>query len=353
MRYMKFSKEDVQNWYNDYTNGMSQKQIANKYNIAPESIKKYFKIFNIDVDWNSYHIKLTKKELEKYKQARQLYINGMSMKLARETVGIPFSKAQGFKNYLSRTGLKIKSLSEVASFVQNHNFFSNIDSELKAYLLGFFAADGHIEKRKDYDSYTLRISASIKDAHILMLFNNVITNGKSAISINKHNMASIAITSKQIGEDLLSLGFDNNKTKSWKNLPNISENLFRHFIRGYFDGDGSIMLDTRKTGKRLSGFNRKLTFVCYSKDILEQISKKSDISFNYRINQGGSTMVKNRNATFENSWIAEVWKLEDLRKFYEYLYKDSKYFYLRKKQKFDLAILDDKNCYATLQGNLH
>lgn len=353
MRYMKFSKQQVDQWYNDYSEGLSQKQIANKYNIAPESIKKYFKLYNINVDWNAYHIMLSKEDLDKYREARQLYIDGMSMKAAREKVGIPFSKAQGFKNYLSRTGLKIKSLSEVASFVEDHNFFNVIDSEIKAYLLGFFAADGHIEKRSDYDSYTLRVGVSMQDVHILMLFNKLITNGKSAIAVNKHNIATIAITSKQIGEDLLKLGFDSNKTKSWQNIPSLPDNLYPHFIRGYFDGDGSVSLNTRKHINRIAGFNRKATFTCYHKNILEQLSKIMDIEFNYKIHQGGETTVKEHVTVFESCWIAEIWDFEKLRKLHEYLYKDATYFYLRKKQKFDLAILDDKNCYATLQGNLH
>ena len=353
MRYMKFSKEQVEQWYNDYQAGMSQKCIAAKFRIAPGSIKKYFKLYNINIDWNSYHIKLSKDELEKFNKARQLYIEGHSMQSARNITGIPSSKAQGFKNYLSRTGVRIKNMSEVASFVKDHNIFSNIDTELKAYLLGFFAADGHIEKRKDYDSYTLRVGVAIKDVHILMLYNNAITNNKSAINVNKHNIASIAITSKQIGEDLLKLGFDCNKTKSWKKLPKLPEEMYKHFIRGYFDGDGSIMLDSRKAGKRISGFNRKAALVCYSKSILEEISKITNIPFNYRINQGGATKVRNFETIFENSWVAEIWKLEDLRKFHKYLYEDSKYYFFRKKYKFDLAILNDKDCYATLQGNLH
>jgi intein-encoded DNA endonuclease-like protein len=349
---MKFSKEQVDQWYNDYLEGLSQKQIANKYKIAPESIKKYFILYNINVDWNSYHVKLSQEELDNYGKARQLYIDGMSMKAAREKVGIPFSKAQGFKNYLSRTGLKIKSISEVASFVEDHNFFSTIDSEIKAYLLGFFAADGHIEKRSDYDSYTLRVGVSMQDVHIIMLFNSFITNNKSAINVNKHNYASVAITSKQIGEDLLKLGFDSNKTKTWKNIPKLPNELYRHFIRGFFDGDGSVSLNTRKSGNRISGFNRRATFTCYNKDILEQISKLTNIEFNYRLHKGGKTTVRGSDTIFENCWVAEIWDFEKLRKLHEYLYKDVNYFYLRKKQKFDLAILEDKDCYATLQGNL-
>lgn len=353
MRYMKFSKEQVNQWYSEYKDGMSQKAIASKHNIAPESIKKYFKIYNIDVDWNSYHVKLSKKDLELYNKARQLYIDGYSMKAARNAVGIPVSVAQGFKNYLARTGLKIKSLSEVASFVEDHNFFSNIDTEVKAYLLGFFAADGHIEKRADYDSYTLRVGVNMKDVHILMLYNNFITNNRSAVSINKHNIASIAITSKKIGEDLLNLGFDSNKTKSWTKIPKLPNDMYRHFIRGYFDGDGSVMLDPRRIGKRLAGFNRKATIVCYNKSILEEISKLSGVDFNYRKSEAKTLLVKGRKADFQGAWLAEIWDFEKLRKFHKYLYDDSNYYYLRKKHKFDLAILSDGECYATLQGNLH
>jgi intein-encoded DNA endonuclease-like protein len=186
-----------------------------------------------------------------------------------------------------------------------------------------------------------------------MLYNYHLTNHKTAIRINDKNIASISITSKQIGKDLLKLGFDSNKTKTWKQIPKLPNELYRHFVRGYFDGDGSISLNTRKANNRLSGFNRRASFTCYNKNILEQISEIVDIEFIYRKHEGGTTVIKGRETSFENCWLAEICSFENLKKLHNYLYKDAKYFYLRKKQKFDLAILNDKDCYATLQGNLY
>jgi len=352
MRYQKFSEKDVSAWHNAWENGMSQKQIAKEYKVAPETIKKYFELYDISVDWNAYHVRLTKEELDQYKKAKKYYLEGDSMLSAREKAGVPASKALGFRNYLKQCGVKIKSLSEVASFVEDHYFFNNIDCELKAYLLGFFAADGHIEKRKDYDSYTLRVGVQINDCHILKLFNKAITNGRSAISVTKKGHTSIAITSKQIGEDLLELGFDSNKTCTWKKLPLLQEDMYPHFIRGFFDGDGSIMLTSRRSGNRLAGFNRKFALVCFNKSILREIEGKIQVPFNYRTIGNKTSMIQGKLAQFKTSWLAESFNLDDLNSIYRYLYSDATYYFLRKKYKFDLAIMNDKECYASLQGNL-
>ena len=52
-----------------------------------------------------------------------------------------------------------------------HNFFSNIETELQAYLLGFYAADGSIdEKRK-----TFRIHLQQKDSELVYLYKDIIS----------------------------------------------------------------------------------------------------------------------------------------------------------------------------------
>ena len=130
-----------------------------------------------------------------------------------------------------------------------HKFFSSINTELQAYLLGFFAADGNInEKRK-----TLRIHLQKQDSDIVYLFKDCIspdartftvdehkTIGRNGKEIIAHESFGVDISSIEICKDLVALGFGYNKTYTELHIPNIPKHLIKHFIRGYFDGDGCI-----------------------------------------------------------------------------------------------------------------
>lgn len=130
------------------------------------------------------------------------------------------------------------------------DFFSSIDTELQAYLLGFYASDGSInEKRK-----TFRIHLQEQDSDIVYLFKDMICPDartfelKDRICVNPRNgkeykgcnSFGVDINSSKICNDLVNLGFGYNKTYSENSLPPIKKDLIRHFIRGYFDGDGTI-----------------------------------------------------------------------------------------------------------------
>lgn len=130
-----------------------------------------------------------------------------------------------------------------------HTFFTNIQTELQAYLLGFYAADGSIdEKRK-----TLRIHLQKQDSELVYLYKDVIspdartylvkehqTKGRNGKIITAHESFGVDITSSELCSSLVDLGVGYNKSKCELNIPDIPYNLIRHFIRGYFDGDGCI-----------------------------------------------------------------------------------------------------------------
>ena len=130
-----------------------------------------------------------------------------------------------------------------------HTFFENINTELQAYLLGFYAADGSIdEKRK-----TFRIHLQKGDSELVYLYKDIIspdartytvaehiTTGRNGMKITAHESFGVDITSAQICNSLVNLGIGYNKSHSELHIPNISEELISHFIRGYFDGDGCI-----------------------------------------------------------------------------------------------------------------
>ena len=117
----------------------------------------------------------------------------------------------------------------------NENYFENIDTEDKAYFLGLLMADGYISTSERFVAVALKES----DVEILNKFKESI---KSEAPLgNKKNCTQKILTlcSKKLVNDLKNLGMTRNKTFTLK-FPNIQKEYIRHFIRGYFDGDGYI-----------------------------------------------------------------------------------------------------------------
>ena len=126
-------------------------------------------------------------------------------------------------------------------YTENEDFFHIINSEEKAYYLGFICADGSIKNNK------LSITLNTKDIDILLNLKNLLKTTapvSQRIYSDKRNgtiihTTNIQIYSKKIVDDLSTLGVNKNKSNMLR-LPKINDELIRHFLRGLFDGDGHI-----------------------------------------------------------------------------------------------------------------
>lgn len=127
----------------------------------------------------------------------------------------------------------------------NENYFEIIDTKEKAFWLGFIAADACVRKRKFGYEFILKLKMTdcsiletlIKDLnseHKIRFGNYLNTNYDKY-----HRCCVLEISRKKLCEDLEKYGFGRNKSKLMK-LPKLSDNLMRHFIRGYFCGNGSV-----------------------------------------------------------------------------------------------------------------
>lgn len=140
-------------------------------------------------------------------------------------------------NHLKRWGVEIRKRRANALYKTDINYFNKIDTEEKAYWIGLLLADGHLSKdgtlmlcMKDLDVIE-KFKASLKSEH--------------PIKYDRYNNPSISIKCKEYNEDLKKIGFHNRKSYFIdldKILSHIPKELTRHFIRGYFDGDGSIRI---------------------------------------------------------------------------------------------------------------
>jgi hypothetical protein len=133
----------------------------------------------------------------------------------------------------------------------NKNIFNAINSEKKAYWLGFLYADGC--NIPDYNKVIIELS--VKDLKHLKKFCNFIGISSYKIKIlppsekvckgkiiHGNGSCTIVVYSKQVANSLVKLGMIKAKSLILK-FPNkkiVPNKYIRHFIRGYFDGDGCL-----------------------------------------------------------------------------------------------------------------
>jgi len=165
----------------------------------------------------------------------------------------------------------------------NQDIFSRIDSEEKAYWLGFIFADGYVTKNKLNSSLGIEIKYS--DKQHLKKFNQFIDGNievKDRIRIVGKNqteckMSSFRLYSKKLVNDLIEKGVTPKKSFTIK-FPNIEKEFLFDFIRGYFDGDGSISVEKRSKQLRCNFTTGSLDFVNSIKNIFEKHDIKCYIS---------------------------------------------------------------------------
>ena len=183
-------------------------------------------------------------------EIRDLYLSGLTI---REIVEFFEGKyKEGFVNLLIKDIARPNG-KQVTLF---HDYFKEIDSEHKAYWLGFIYADGCVKKDKgkgENGGWNLSMDLKISDKYILEELCRDLGSDKSPREYKgteyrgkfkpKHN-AKVEFYSKELCQDLIKWGAVPNKTHLLKDLPNIPKHLMCHFIRGYFDGDGTIYINS-------------------------------------------------------------------------------------------------------------
>lgn len=181
-------------------------------------------------------------------RAFQLYMNGMSIAKASSSAGID-------ERTLSRLLRKrdIDTSRNSRKYVYNEDYFETIDTEEKAYWLGFIYADGCIRENQGKEkSKGLGLEISLKEidkSHLEKFIKSIGCNDESIIKkkivkLKEKEYISyrVVINSTKMCRDLISKGVTPRKSLTLK-FPTkniVSDELLRHFIRGYSDGDGNI-----------------------------------------------------------------------------------------------------------------
>lgn len=125
--------------------------------------------------------------------------------------------------------------------IKNKDYFDNVDTEFKAYILGFIYADGYVGEHNDF---CISLTDKCEDNYrILQTFKDELKTDlqiKHSIDKDGRGKFTFKFSDENIVSQLNRLGVFPCKSLKMSDLPNIPQNMFRHFVRGYFDGDGSI-----------------------------------------------------------------------------------------------------------------
>jgi len=210
----------------------------------------------------------------------------------------------------------------------NDDYFENIDNEMKAYLLGFFAADGGI-----LNDGRITVCLAETDKEIVELFSKELGVNKAEETSNcqggavfRQRQFKIRFKSHKMLKDLEVFGIKYKKSLNEMSfIGKIPKELEHHFVRGYFDGDGSIsdVCSKRKTACYVSGITNS------TRNILEEFSTIFD-----------GLGIKNRVIATTNKTEYYTIYLPSTRhscKLGDYMYKHATIFLQKKKDKFDKA----------------
>lgn len=251
-----------------------------------------YKFYKFGKDYNI----LRKESINLYKQGFKCKEIATKIKIDRRTVG-KWLKEEGF----------VYSKCNKANI--NSFIFDKIDSEEKAYWLGFIFADGYVSKESNFE-----LSLSIKDVNHLINFKNFLNfEGKIYID-NVIGRCRLLFQDFQLVNSLKSLGCVNKKSLVLS-FPNINEIYYSHFIRGYFDGDGYV-----------SDINNSISIsIVGTQNFLETVHDIINVS---------KLKIKHRQPKHSAEVHISEFSGEDARRFGKFIYENSTICLNRKHERF-------------------
>lgn len=234
-----------------------------------------------------------------------------------EFFGSQYTKSQIYSFcYHNKKNIKKLSKTEKSQIQSQNSRKYNINQDYfktwshnMAYVLGLWFADGCIYGNKMFD-----ITLHKKDKYILKKVAEELKYEGPLYDYVDRQAARINFSCKVIYEDIITLGGMERKSLALK-FPEVPKKYLPDFIRGYFDGDGSVM--------NLKNNRLNSAFTCGNKQFLESLLKilKEEAGI-----EGGS---------FDDSCSSLKFGKRDTLRLGDYIYKNNpELFLLRKRQKF-------------------
>ena len=198
----------------------------------------------------------------------------------------------------------IQSRGNKQGYPRNEFYFNKIDTPEKAYWLGFLYADGCVHS----NNYEISINITDKE-HIekfkkaIGAINHRITETIDSRWKNAKTLYQFSIKDKQLHSDLVKWGCIPQKSLQLNSFPNIPRDYISHFIRGYFDGNGSLHY--------LQGTNNFRISFLGTQEFLKEIQKETQ-----------TTQISLAKGTGQ-AYVLQIAGRKQVVRILEYLYRDS------------------------------
>ena len=219
-----------------------------------------------------------------------------------------------------------------APITKNENYFENLDTAEKVYWLGFIWADGCIMTFVRSKALVICLSSADRD-HLekfskaieyggeIREYTNTMTLLANPNAVTKdYTQIRLPIYSKKLYDDLINLGLTPRKTYGVPDFSKIPKEFISHFIRGYFDGDGTAAFYKRTDSTDAMRIKVSITG---QKESMVELKKLIEDDSGIHLNIYPH---KDNNRTIELPGFSSMLKFKD------YLYKDAtKLTYLERK----------------------
>lgn len=240
-----------------FDSGESTYKIGKKLGISKPSILRWLTKWGCNTSRDA---KLQKGKpflKDQYKRAIELYLDGMSQEEVANEMG--YSSGQ-ISILLNKHNVKIRPTNK---YTVREDYFDKIDCETKAYVCGWMWSDGNTTPEGK-----VRISLQEKDGAILEWMKQEMEYTgplyyKKAESDSRQPQVEFCVNRQRLAKPLIALGCVPNKSLTLSFPYQIPKELYPHFIRAVFDGDGSI---DKKHGSLT--ITSSYTFVNQLKEIL-------------------------------------------------------------------------------------
>lgn len=309
---LKNIKEDI---INEYVNqNVSADELCNKYSARWTDI--------YDIISKTFPTGKNCVPEDKYDEIKNMYLSGMSCTRIGEKLHI-YHKP--INDVLEKLGVKRDGRSR-RQYYLNENYFDNIDTPNKAYILGFFFADGCNFMKKS----TISMSLEKHDKEILEKIRKEIRSERplefiqQSKRIDKNDyhykdMWRLLLFSSHMCKALNDVGMVPNKSLILKFPENLNKNLYSHFMRGYFDGDGSYCHHITSKGWRQD----LITFT----STLDMCEHMLNILHDGIVTGGGIYDASNKNGVTK---VLSISGTNQCKVIFDYMYKDADLYMKRK-----------------------
>lgn len=244
----------------------------------------------------------------------------MEIRRKLQELGIDTSYAGNIHKY------KEKMSKAFHKYSLDEHVFDVIDTEQKAYWLGFLMADGYNHENKS--AICLRLQA--EDAEILEKFKSFLKSDAPMYSFEritrvnhlKREQKEVRVNSVHLSKQLAKLGCVQGKTYTLEYPTCVPETLMNHFIRGYFDGDGCISVKKRNNRKSTNSMTYQLT-IAGKKEFLQNIQ-------NWLVKEAGVNNIRLEIPKNNFAKVLHYGGRINATKILNYLYKDATIYLKRK-----------------------